>query len=71
MGSYWPSLHKCFVGGLQADIIAFDPYFHHNEDPWNTISYKCVKTLIELLEVADVVPLHVPLTPSTKNMITA
>lgn len=71
MGHIGQAIAHMFVGGLQAEIIAFDPYFHDNESSWNTTPYKCVKTLPELLEVADVVTLHVPLTPTTKNMIAA
>ncbi|PCD38511.1 hypothetical protein AU210_006985 [Fusarium oxysporum f. sp. radicis-cucumerinum] len=71
MGHIGQAIAHMFVGGLQAEIIAFDPYFHDNESSWNTIPYKRVKTLPELLEVADVVTLHVPLTPTTKNMIAA
>ncbi|RKL43278.1 hypothetical protein BFJ72_g4691 [Fusarium proliferatum] len=41
------------------------------ESTWDTIPRKRFKTVPELLEVADVVTLHVPLTPSTKNMIAA
>ncbi|KAG5827131.1 hypothetical protein H9Q74_002787 [Fusarium xylarioides] len=64
MGHIGQAVAQMFVGGLQADIIAFDPYFHDSEGPWDTIPHKRVKTLPELLEVADVVTLHVPLTPT-------
>ncbi|CZR40475.1 uncharacterized protein FPRO_05375 [Fusarium proliferatum ET1] len=50
-------------------IIAFDPYFPNKESTWDTILHKRFKTLPELLEVADVVTLHVSLTPTRGGIV--
>lgn len=64
-------LHKYSLVDCKQIIIAFDPYFPNKESTWDTIPRKRFKTVPEILEVADVVTLHVPVTRSTKNMIAA
>ncbi|KAF4333018.1 d-3-phosphoglycerate dehydrogenase [Fusarium beomiforme] len=71
MGHIGQAIARMFFAGLQAQIVAFDPYHPDDSDSWEQIPHRRFKTLNELLKVADVVTLHVPLTPSTKNMIAA
>ncbi|KAL2113715.1 hypothetical protein VUR80DRAFT_2684 [Thermomyces stellatus] len=69
MGNIGQAVARMFRGGLGTPIIAFDPYFPADGGPWKDIPHRRVQDLKDLLEAADVVTLHVPLTPSTKNLI--
>jgi len=51
---------------LGMQIVAFDPFLPADHAAWQ-LAKPC--SLKELLQTADVVSLHVPLLPSTKNMI--
>ncbi len=57
---------KCKYG-FNMNVIAYDPYI--NIEKAKEIGIKVVDTLDELLENADYVSLHVPLTEKTKYMI--
>lgn len=54
--------------GLRMQAIAHDPYLP--EDVAGRLGIRCVP-LDELLRTADVVSLHVPLTPRTRNLLDA
>lgn len=69
MGNIGQAVAKMFHGGLGTPIVAFDPYFPEGGGPWQDIPHQRVYDLNNLLEVADIVTLHVPLTPSTRNLI--
>ncbi|KAG9254175.1 D-isomer specific 2-hydroxyacid dehydrogenase [Emericellopsis atlantica] len=72
MGHIGQAVARMFVGGLQAKIIAFDPYFpQEGGGAWDQIPHQRVDDLDELLAAADVVTLHVPLTDATRDMISA
>jgi (S)-sulfolactate dehydrogenase len=53
---------------LGMDVIAFDPYLPVDDHKWQEAD-RC-KNLTDLLQHADIISLHVPLTESTKNLIT-
>lgn len=71
MGNIGLELAKKWYGAMGGKVVAFDPYA--KDGAWSqelpTQSFQRVEKLEELLEVADVVSLHVPLTPSTTNLI--
>jgi phosphoglycerate dehydrogenase-like enzyme len=69
MGNIGQAVARMFAGGLGAHIVAYDPYWPEKGGPWISIPHKRVHNLDELLRMADVVTLHVPLTPTTKNLI--
>ena len=53
---------------LGMSIAAFDPYLDRASDHWRSVE---PQSLEELLQTADVVSLHTPLTPETRRMINA
>ncbi len=55
---------------LGMNVIAHDPMVAAGSPVWSETGVRCV-SLDELLATADVVTLHVPLTPDTKNMLSA
>lgn len=69
MGNIGQAVAQMFAGGLQATIVAFDPYWPEESEGWARIPHKRVHKLGDLLKISDVVTLHVPLTPTTKDMI--
>lgn len=69
MGNIGQAVARMFFGGLQARIVAYDPYWPEQSESWASVPYKRVHTLDELLKLSDVVTLHVPLTSTTSNLI--
>lgn len=69
MGHIGQAVAKMFRGGLGMSIIAYNPNYPAAGGPWEDIPHGRVHDLKDLLEAADVVTLHVPLTPSTRNLI--
>ncbi|PSN74841.1 hypothetical protein BS50DRAFT_540413 [Corynespora cassiicola Philippines] len=69
MGNIGQAVARMFVGGLSGSIVSYDPYWPAEGTVWDSIPHRRVHDLGELLEVSDVVTLHVPLTPTTKNLI--
>lgn len=67
MGNIGKTVAKIFKGGYESDIVAYDPYMA--EGAWGDLEHKRVRTVKELLEVSDVVTVHVPLTSETKSLI--
>ena len=56
--------------GLGMTVIAHDPMLAGENPVWSETGVRCA-SLDELLATADVVSLHVPLTPNTTNMLCA
>ena len=54
--------------GLAVNVIAYDPMLANNDPIWAATNVAC-RTMNELLAQADIVSLHVPLTPQTRNLI--
>lgn len=74
MGNIGQAVARMFVGGLQANILAYDPFYPESDDkgsvgPWQEIPHSRVHNLDDLLRESDVVTLHVPLTTATANLI--
>ena len=55
---------------LDMDIVAYDPYLKETDAVWKEYGGSAVKpcSLEEVLRQADVVSLHIPLCPETKNL---
>ncbi|OXH42517.1 D-3-phosphoglycerate dehydrogenase [Cryptococcus neoformans] len=65
---------KMFAGAFSGKIVLYDPYLK-SLDTWHsaipTASIHKVSEINELLTTSDIVTIHVPLTPSTENLISA
>ncbi|KAH8880217.1 hypothetical protein GQ53DRAFT_546718 [Thozetella sp. PMI_491] len=69
MGNIGRAVARMFMGGLQTSIMAFDPYYPPDSPGWESIPHRRVHGLEEMLAEADIVSIHVPLTPETKGII--
>lgn len=67
MGNIGKTVANIFRGAFNANIIAYDPYM--GEGAWSDIPHKRVKDIEPMLKESDVITLHVPLTPETKDLI--
>lgn len=67
MGNIGQAVARIFRGAFQAEVIAYDPFMPPNA--WADIPHQRVETVDEVLRASDVLSIHVPLTPETKNMI--
>jgi phosphoglycerate dehydrogenase-like enzyme len=67
MGNIGQKAARIFQGGLGCSIVAYDPFLP--EDAWADVPHTRAKTLDQLLEISDVVTLHIPLLPQTRNLI--
>ncbi|KAH7028938.1 D-isomer specific 2-hydroxyacid dehydrogenase [Microdochium trichocladiopsis] len=70
MGAIASSLAKKWIGGMDGRTAGYDPYY--NEKMWSSFpadKVRRVSFLDEMPKVADVVSIHVPLTDTTRDMI--
>jgi phosphoglycerate dehydrogenase-like enzyme len=67
MGNIGECVARIFRGAFEADIIAYDPYAP--ETAWADLPHRRASTVEEVLRECDVLSIHVPLTPSTRDMI--
>lgn len=67
MGHIGQEVARIFRGAFDASVVAYDPFLP--ADAWADIPHKRVSTVEAVAREADVVTLHVPLTPQTRNMI--
>ncbi|KAJ4354123.1 uncharacterized protein N0V89_005856 [Didymosphaeria variabile] len=67
MGNIGQSVARIFQSGLGCNIVAYDPLLP--KDAWSEVPHKRAETLEDLLEASDVVTLHIPLLPQTRNLI--
>jgi phosphoglycerate dehydrogenase-like enzyme len=67
MGNIGKTVAKMFQGAFESPVIAYDPYM--SADAWSDVPHTRVTSLDDLLQQADIVTIHVPLTPDTKNLI--
>ncbi|RMY87863.1 hypothetical protein D0864_06762 [Hortaea werneckii] len=67
MGNIGKAVARMFHGAFAADIIAYDPYMP--DDAWNDLQHTRASSVDDVLARADVLSIHVPLTPSTKGLI--
>lgn len=69
MGNIGRETARMFHNGLRAPVITYDPYFPAESPGWEEIPHKRVHELRELLLEADILSVHVPLTPATDGLI--
>ncbi|EME83432.1 uncharacterized protein MYCFIDRAFT_211338 [Pseudocercospora fijiensis CIRAD86] len=73
MGNIGVEVARKWIGCTGGSVVAFDPYAE--EGAWSNdmpaASFQRVSQLDEVLESSDVITLHVPLTSSTENLISA
>lgn len=67
MGNIGKKVAEIFKGAFNAKIVAYDPFMPI--DAWSHIPHQRVSTVSEVLEVADVLTIHVPLLPATRGLI--
>ncbi|RDW58918.1 uncharacterized protein DSM5745_11124 [Aspergillus mulundensis] len=67
MGNIGRTVAEIFYGGFDAKLIAFDAYMSDNA--WSHLPHRRAQTLQEVIEEADVLTLHIPLTAETRNLI--
>jgi phosphoglycerate dehydrogenase-like enzyme len=67
MGNIGRRVARIFQGGLDCSIVAYDPLLP--KDAWPDVPHTRVETLEEVLETSDMVTLHIPLLPQTRNLI--
>ena len=69
MGNIGKVVARKWIGAMEGKVVAYDPFAA--ADAWAEMPHQRVQALEELLDVADVVTLHVPLTAGTRGMIGA
>ena len=69
MGNIGQAVARMFAGGFEASIVAYDPHYPHESSTWASIPHRRVQALDDLLDVADIVTVHVPLTSETRGLI--
>lgn len=69
MGNIGRSVAKKFSGAFDTPIVTYDPFFPTDSPLWAGIQHKRVHNLDDVLAEADIVTIHVPLTPETKDLI--
>lgn len=67
MGNISSAVAKMFHAAFDACIVAYDPFLPINA--WGDIPHVRAKTIEEVLRSADILSLHVPLTPETRDAI--
>lgn len=67
MGNIGKTAAKMFHGGFDAKIVAYDPFLP--ADAWADVPHVRASTVKEVLEQADVLSVHVPLTKETRNLV--
>ncbi|KAE8154058.1 D-isomer specific 2-hydroxyacid dehydrogenase [Aspergillus avenaceus] len=67
MGNIGKIVAQKWIGAFDCTIVAFDPFV--SADAWNDVPHVRAEALDDLLCVADVVTLHVPLLASTRGLI--
>lgn len=68
MGNIAKAVARIFKGAFNAMVIAYDPYLP--SDAWADLPHQRAKTVDDVLRASDVVSIHVPLLPSTRDLIT-
>lgn len=62
---------KKYIGAFDGKIVMYDPYIPTDgSGPWGKIPHERATSIEELAPRVDVLSLHVPLLPTTKNLIT-
>ncbi|MEN9774198.1 MAG: hypothetical protein RL322_1268 [Pseudomonadota bacterium] len=69
MGNIGTCVARKWRGAFDAQLLAFDP--HAPTDRWADLPHRRVHDLETVLRESDVVTLHLPLTPESRNLIGA
>ncbi|KAI6764076.1 hypothetical protein HG530_007865 [Fusarium avenaceum] len=67
MGNIGKCVAQIFRGAFEADVIAYDPFLP--VDAWVEIPHTRATSVEEVLELSDVITVHMPLTPETRDLI--
>ncbi|KAL4864292.1 hypothetical protein BDV12DRAFT_189027 [Aspergillus spectabilis] len=67
MGNIGRTVAEIFHGGFAAKLIAFDVFMPDNA--WPHLPHRRARSIQEILEEADVITLHIPLTEETRDLI--
>jgi phosphoglycerate dehydrogenase-like enzyme len=67
MGNIGRTVAEIFYGGFNAKLIAYDAFLP--EDAWSHLPHTRAKSAQEVIEQADMLTLHIPLTEETRNML--
>jgi phosphoglycerate dehydrogenase-like enzyme len=67
MGNIGKCVAKIFRGAFEADVVAYDPFLP--ADAWADIPHTRATSVEEVLKSSDVITVHMPLTPQTRNLI--
>jgi D-3-phosphoglycerate dehydrogenase len=69
MGNIGTLVARKWRGAFDARIIGYDPYVPANR--WSELPHKRAASLEEMLPQADILSLHLPLTPESRDLINA
>ena len=69
MGNIGTLVARKWRGAFDAKIIGYDPYVPANR--WSELPHQRAASLEEMLPQVDILSLHLPLTPESRNMIDA
>ncbi len=69
MGNIGTLVARKWRGAFDAKIIGYDPYVP--TDRWSDIAHRRAASLEEMLPQVDILSLHLPLTPESRDMINA
>ncbi|KAI1084312.1 D-3-phosphoglycerate dehydrogenase [Whalleya microplaca] len=62
---------KKYIGAFDGKIIMYDPYIPTNKsNPWSSIPHDRASSIEAMAPLVDVLSIHVPLLPTTENLIT-
>lgn len=67
MGNIGLAVGRIFRGAFNSPIFAYDPFAPR--DIWSNLPHTRVNQLEEMLPCVDILTLHVPLTPKTRDLI--
>lgn len=67
MGYIGKAVARIFQGGLGARVIGYDPFLP--ADAWSDIPHTRAQSLEEVWADADIITVHMPLTPQTRGLI--
>jgi D-3-phosphoglycerate dehydrogenase / 2-oxoglutarate reductase len=69
MGNIGTLVARKWRGAFDAKLIGYDPYVPANR--WSELPHKRAASLEEILPQVDILSLHLPLTPESRNLIDA
>lgn len=67
MGNIGRTVAEIFYRGFDAELIAYDVYMP--EGAWPQLPHRRAQSIQEVIEQADLITLHVPLTDETRNLL--